>query len=499
MLLPSSYNPVTGLSIPDSLADTTDNAGHYSISATQTGSFDIEALDNNKGLRSLVTGVSVTGIDTTLVRDVIARIPGAIKIILPSGVDRGNGYFYIAGTTVYSFIGDDTENVVVNSVPAGVSLSLFYGVRGNPGQPQIVRQGVMAPANDTVTVAYAGWKFSKKLVFNTTTSGANVSGTVTEFPVLVRLTNSNFNFAEANGSGEDVRFTKANGATLPYEIETWDSSAGVAAVWVKVDTIFGNSGNQSVTMCWGNASAVSQSNGAAVFDTAAGFRGVWHMGEHAGAAVDATADNYSGTYAGSLPNRVPGAIGAGQSFDGAGDFADMGNVLNVGSSSFSISAWIKRGNASTVQAIAGKSNTGVPSATYGFSFAFYPADSLNIAVASGGTVFGDSGSFRVKANISITDTATWHHVAAVIDRSNSAGCRLFIDGIDRSGSVEGDITTVGALSNSLPFQIGEAADGEYPFAGSMDEVEMAYSARSADWIRLEYMNQKTNDQLIVNK
>ena len=359
-----------------------------------------------------------------------------------------------------------------------------------------MRDGVVVASNDTATVGYAGWRFSKKIVFNTTASGANVAGDVMNFPVLVRLTKSNFNFTEAKGGGEDVRFTKEDGAPLPYEIETWDSAAGTAAVWVKIDTIFGNNGIQSATMYWGNSSAAGQSNAAAVFDTAAGFRGVWHLGEQAGPAVDATADNYSGAYAGSLPNRVPGAIGAGQSFDGTGDFADMGNVLNIGSNSFSISAWIKRGNTSTVQAIAGKSNTGIPSAAYGFSFAFYPADSLNIAVASGGTVFGDTGSFRVKSNISITDTATWHHVAAVIDRSSSSGCRLFIDGIDRSGAIEGDITTVGALLNALPFRLGEAANGDYPFAGSLDEVEMAFTVRSADWIKLEYMNQKADDALV---
>jgi hypothetical protein len=352
----------------------------------------------------------------------------------------------------------------------------------------------------TAVAVSLGWRFMRQIYLNTASDGAGIVAPVMDFPVCIRLNAKNFSFGEAQPDGRDIRFTKSDGTPLPYEIEQWNPAAGAqATVWVKVDTIFGNNGTQSIMMYWGNSSAVSQSNSAAVFDTAAGFRGVWHLGDQNGAAVDATVNNYSGTNAGSLPNLVPGEIGGSQSFDGAGDYADMGNVLNVGLNSFSISAWVKRGNASMVQAIAGKSNGGPPSAQYGVSFAFYPADTLNIAVATGGTVFGDTGSFRVKSNIALTDTARWHHVVAVIDRSISAKCRLFIDGVDRSGIVEGDITTVGALSNTLAFRLGEAANGGFSFAGYLDEVEMAYAVRSADWIRLEYMNQKTVDALVEFK
>jgi hypothetical protein len=499
LLLPSMYNPVSEPAIPDSLTDTTDNSGHYSIAVTDTGIYSIEVAGIDKGYRSLVPGVKVSRDDTVLVHNAVARLPGTINVTLPSNVDSTNGYFYIPGTTMYALLSNVSGTVLLDSVPAGVSVSIYYAVRGSSAMPQPVRDSIIVAPGGTMNVEYVGWNFSKKLVLNTTASGANIAGDVLNFPVLVRLTDSSFNFAETKSAGEDVRFTKSDGTPLPYEIETWDPAGGSAAIWVRVDTVFGNNGTQSITMFWGNSSATGQSNAAAVFDTASGFRGVWHLADRTALAVDATVNNYSGTYTGNLPNWKPGAIGDAQSLDGSGDYADMGSVLDMGSNNFTVSAWIRRGNASTVQAIAGKSNGGVPTAAYGYSFAFYPADTLNIAVATGGTVFGDSGSFRVKSSIALTDTASWHHVAAVIDRSKSANCRLFIDGIDRSGIVEGDISTVGALLNTLPFRLGEAANGDFPFAGSMDEVEITFAARSADWIKLCYMNQKENDALVILK
>jgi hypothetical protein len=179
---------------------------------------------------------------------------------------------------------------------------------------------------------------------------------------------------------------------------------------------------------------------------------------------------------------------------------DMGSVLNIGSNNFTLSAWVKKGTESTIQQVmAGKSIGGSPSAQYGYSFAFFPADTFNMAVATGGAAFGDTGSFRITANIAITDTVSWHHLVGVIDKSGSDKCRMYIDGIDRSGTWTGDIATVGALLNSFPLRLGEEADKEYPFTGSMDEFEIAYSVRSADWIKLEYMNQKTPDALVEFK
>ncbi|MBD3322312.1 MAG: DUF2341 domain-containing protein, partial [Chitinivibrionales bacterium] len=137
---------------------------------------------------------------------------------------------------------------------------------------------------------YENWAYSKTLYLNTTSSGANVSQDINNFPVLIRLNASNFNFLQAKGNGDDIRFSKSDNQTaISYEIERWDSANQVAEIWVKIDTVFGNSNIQNFEMYWGNASASSQSNGAAVFSSSYDYEGVWHLDEDGSAQrADAT-------------------------------------------------------------------------------------------------------------------------------------------------------------------------------------------------------------------
>jgi hypothetical protein len=45
-------------------------------------------------------------------------------------------------------------------------------------------------------------------------------------------------------------------------------------------------------------------------------------------------------------------------------------------------------------------------------------------------------------------------------------------------------------------RIGAEADGDYQFKGSIDECVISHTVRSADWIRLCFINQGTDDRLV---
>jgi len=347
------------------------------------------------------------------------------------------------------------------------------------------------------------WNNSRRLYLNTTVSGADIGGTITDFPVLIRLNASTFNFSEADGYGNDIRFTKADGRTpLAYEIEQWNVPSQVAVIWVKVDTILGNSQTQSIMMYWGNPSALAAASSTAVFETASGYAGVWHLGETQAGVVcsDATASGANGTFNGTLPNAASGAIGMGQALRDTVDFINMGDTLNAGTRNITISAWIKR-SATGLHFIAGKSKGEGPYPDYGYLFTFNPADYIEFCAASGGSnddIWSDTiGAFRVRSTIAITDTTTWHFIAAVLHRAGNNSSRLYIDGIDRTGKVEGNVTALGNLFNNRPFRIGSEADGEFTFKGVLDEVELSFTARSKDWVKLSYMNQKQDDALVI--
>src|SRR5690606_40863715 len=50
---------------------------------------------------------------------------------------------------------------------------------------------------------FAPWLYSTQIFFNTTSTGANVPGNVTAFPMLVRLDSNNFLFAQAQSRSEE--------------------------------------------------------------------------------------------------------------------------------------------------------------------------------------------------------------------------------------------------------------------------------------------------------
>ncbi|MBN2036170.1 MAG: LamG domain-containing protein, partial [Chitinispirillaceae bacterium] len=191
-----------------------------------------------------------------------------------------------------------------------------------------------------------------------------------------------------------------------------------------------------------------------------------------------------------------GVIAMAQIFDGNDDYVDMGNVLNPGTSNFTVSAWVKRESLDAWNTVIAKTNGGNPSLTYGWEMTIDNTNALHCYIATGGLLWGNIGTFDMASTVSITDLTGWHYVTAVINRSSNNNCRLYIDGQQVTTTSRGSISTVGNISNIVPLRIGIQADNNFGFTGSMDEAVMSFTARSADWVRLCYMNQKPQDALI---
>jgi biopolymer transport protein ExbB len=184
---------------------------------------------------------------------------------------------------------------------------------------------------------YSAWTYCGSVVLNTTASGADISNNIIDFPVLVNLTGNNFPFDKAKGSGEDVRFAKTDGTHLAYQIERWDSIGAAAAIWVKVDTVYGNNSSQKILMYWGKSDASDSSNGEAVFDTSDAFRGVWHLKD----GYDATYRNNDGTNNG--VSIVDAAVGQGGDFENSEtDNLDLGSsIAGSAETELTLSLWFK--------------------------------------------------------------------------------------------------------------------------------------------------------------
>jgi hypothetical protein len=476
VLVSATYNPVTGGSFSRTQTDTTDAEGNYRLLVSDSGLFNIFAARNLDGTRLLIRNIRV-GKDSVFVPVDTLRKPGTITVVLPNGIDTTNGYLYITGTTKYSFLRNTNGSVVLDSIPAMVSLSIYYAVRGSSAQPQLVRDSVIVTPGGMMNIAYVEWKYSKKIILNTTASGANIAGNVMDFPVLVRLTSGNFNFAQAKSGGEDVRFTKSDGTPLSYEIERWNASLQAAEVWVRVDTVFGNNGSQFIAMYWGDSNAVGESNSAAVFDTVDGNLGVWHLGSNLN---DATINGDNGVD--SSTGDASGIIGRCRQFDPAKrSFITIPNESRFDmTANFTLSAWVYvESFTDTFPAIIAKGDD-----TYRLHLAavdsqYFPCFSTDIRTDLGSAL---PISYR-----------SWHLVCGVYD---STTMRLYIDGVFDRELVRSQPCSV----NDSNVTIGDnRAMLRRFFYGTIDEVRIMHSAMNADWVKLCFTNQKSQDALVEFK
>jgi hypothetical protein len=488
-IVPALYNPVTDPAPAASMIDTTSANGAYRLAVTQKGGYSVQAVHLQQRTRLLITGITVAH-DTTPVAAAALGVTGVVKVSLPTtGVNPVTGYVYIPGTTLCAFLNNRVDTVVLDSIPAGTLPMLSYAAINTTGSLAL-RYDIPVASGDTTVVLNPSWKYCRRIVLNTTATGANIAGNVAEFPVLVRLDGGKFDFSQARPDGADIRFTKGEGAPLPYEIEQWDPVTGFAEVWVKTDTVFGNDSNQRIMMYWGasvGSATSSMSNGAVVFDTSNGFIGVWHMNEDpstgAGSIKDHTANAHNATPFGSMTasNSIEGTIGKALSFDGIDDFLNAGNVSIPGN--YSVGLWVLLDTLGDYQRFIYKDSSYT---------LWYDKDSVSVRMEHFSTPTWWKGLLQDGGTRVPMTTGTWYYLIATFD---GMAIRLYENGSEVSTS---NAVTIYPRTNAIPLLFGQSRKNSF-VNGIMDEIRIEGAMRSADWIGLCYMNQRIDDKLIQFK
>ena len=498
VLLPADYDPVKHSAIVS--ADTTDSLGNYTFSKIAAGDYVIQATHIYKRTSVLIWGIHFDGRIDTVAPDTLRR-PGSVKVMLPAGADAVKGYVYIPGSVVFAFLNNRSDFVTLDSVPAGMVAEVSYASI-TTSAVSVIRYGALVTSQDTTTIWNPAWKYARNFFLNTSETGANVTGTVAGFPVLVRLNSGNFDFSHAQTAGGDIRFTKADGTPLPYEIERYDAGLHRAEIWVKADTVYGNDSSHFITMYWGNPAASSESNGSAVFDTGNGFQGAWHLGESDSLAADATGNRYDGT--GYSTASIKGIIGKARHFNGASSYIQMKGTAPQSRLNFpmngryTISAWVYHDTLadSVTYLIAGKGELQYFMKTFGLAQST-PQHEHQWEF----TEYHGNDTWQA-ATLTPAVAKTWTHLVGIRDGSNQF---LYVNGV----LVMAGYRTFGTGQTAVPrdtsddFSIGAflrpviAWDQGYAFfSGAIDEVGVSSIPRSADWIKLSYMNQKEEDALV---
>jgi hypothetical protein len=476
----------------------TDKDGHFRVDFLPPGSYIIEVNDGQ--------GFAVAFERHTL--DSGGMVDAGTEMLAPTGVVHGfmlpeelHGipwYIQVYGLERIARVDSQTGAFTFSDLPQGNYT--FRRISSDSTAAPLDISDIQVRSNDTTVLsAFLAWSHNAVLTLNTTASGVGISGNVYNFPVLVRLSSEQFDFSQAKADGGDVRFVKRDGTLLAREIERWDPVTGHAELWVRVDTVYGNDESQYIVMYWGNPAATDGSESAAVFDTAGGFQGVWHLsGPGNTTAFDATFNHYDGTPAGmSSASTAAGMIGQARAFDGFSSALSMPNTAAgkldfPENGTYSMSLWAYADTIDTLwHAIAGKGHE-----QYYIQYKCFGNNKAKWEFVE----YHDKRGWEVVDDSTAPGPKQWVYLVGV--RSGSSQ-KLYVNGVLASEAKwimpgtyarnTGDNFSLGRYER--PDSIPDYQGWSY-FKGSIDEVRVSSVAPTPDWIKLCYMNQKKQDVLL---
>jgi biopolymer transport protein ExbB len=325
------------------------------------------------------------------------------------------------------------------------------------------------------------WMLRKKITVDTTAAGVAIADPIGTTAVLIRLHDGNFQFANANENGDDLRFVAADDKTLlPYHIEKYDSVLNEAFVWVKVPDLKPGT-STSFWLYYGNRDnkAPKGDDPKGTYD--ADMALVYHFAGHGVPPSDYTANSNNAQNAGVSADGS--MIGGGLRLDGhsAVIMAASPSLAWSDGGEMTWSAWIKPG--------ALQSDAVIYSRRDG-------ATALLIGLDNGipfVEVTSAKGTQRNSAGAPIA-AGSWHHFAVVATSATASAATtssitLYLDG-EAYATVNNPLPAL----NGPALIGGDASAGDVGFSGEMDELEISKVARPAGFIKLAAVGQGGDDR-----
>jgi hypothetical protein len=501
-LFPDDFDPVaSGTETSDVVfIDTTDVLGVYHFNNVSSGRYVVVARDNGTAL--IVRDITVSNDSITNINNAMMKRSGVISTGFLPAEKITDGYLYIPGTDIYAKIGNN-GTATLTGVPPGIHHSILLSSEGFK-KYNILRNDITLRAGDSVTVEMPLCKYTLGMQLNTSATGAHITGTVTGFPLLVRLNKGNFDFTTARTDGSDLVFIGNKGAVLPYQIERWDAFGKRAEIWVKIDSIHGDDSTQPIRMFWGNSLYSQELPAFSVFDTSEGYQGIWHLGENSSEpARDATINHFDGDSPdGERPLSAEGIIGRCRWFDGKSSYFTMQNTaeskLNIPSNkNYTVSAWAYLDTLDELShCILTK---GIEQ--YYLQSTYNSLNTPSIVPLWEFLEFNNAVSVDVPTFPAVS--GTWVFLTGMRQGNRQLlYCNgELVDSVITSPPNSGSQTTlndlfIGRFASTIH---GTTNEGYCYFKGGIDEVRFISTAKNSDWIKLCYMNQRSDDRLVVFK
>jgi hypothetical protein len=292
----------------------------------------------------------------------------------------------------------------------------------------------------------ASWPYRKRITLNS----SQINGTLSDFPVLVRLTSDSDLSSRAQSSGNDILFTDGDGITrLSHEVDLYNSTSGQLVAWVRMTNL--SSAANVIYMYYGNSTVASQQNATGVWTN--GYDSVFHLSNNNGSV-----NGVNGTNSGS-PTVASNCL-LSKCYNVTGSLAALEIAGSSSQSTLTISAWV---NASAVDS---------DDWWYGSS-----ADQ-DIGITSGVASLYDGGWYLGSTALA---TNKWYYF---VFTQNTTNATMYINGTRETAITHrfSSLDIRGTISYSLY--------SDYGLQGLIDEFRASTVERSAQWVQTEYNNQR---------
>jgi len=222
-----------------------------------------------------------------------------------------------------------------------------------------------------------------------------------------------------------------------------------------------------------------------------GMVSYWNFDDASGnTASDSVGDN-DGTLRND-PVWTTGQVNGTLDFDGVNDYVDVGDVLDMGTQSFSVGVWIKSEGFQGSNVYGGKiinkglTNDGTPP-NAGYGLRLWPNNKLEVMLIDSANTF-----FKYNSPTTLNNNQ-WYYLVFTVDKTNSIS-KLFIDGREDTSK---DITGMISLDTNIPLVVGALHRGIYHgpvwrttefFNGLIDEVAIYNRALTPQEIKEHYDN-----------
>jgi len=357
--------------------------------------------------------------------------------------------------------------VLIMVLMIGISVSTGFEVSQDTVEAGAIEYGTTGYETQATISQFTYYK-------QITLNSSQINSTLTNFPILINVTDTDLRDHVENDSGYDIAFFTDSNVQLNHEIEKYDSATGQLIAWVNVTSLIHDSDTE-IKIYYGDVDiAATCENIVDTWDS--NYTVIQHMNDNSTSTIlDSTSYDNDGTKAGAnAPIQTTGKVGYCQLFDGDVDHINITEDISLEPvNSFTCEVWLKTQSIDASKQVFSRGS--YVGNTNGYITNYYSWNVIRILVCISADILQQTMSTTVCVN------NTWYYFSGTYDNVKLS---VYLNGsFENSTDVTGDIDYTG---DGGDMHIGSMTGSTSPYIGSIDEVRFSNIARSPDWIDITY-------------